>query len=251
VAVYQGGAVEAPPEKDIKCGQARTVLEALRGRSGGYFVELGVDADDAPPLSTLALEQKPGWRGLCINADPRYLQRPYHRQCQPVHAAVEPAQHYRVGRGGEGEAKMGPRSMNKSGAGENGITGGAARGSDGAGTPARLSLGRLLKDLSAPPVIDYLSLPAGAAGLEDLPADGFTFLTLTVQRPPGALSAALRGRDYLHVCDHNQGEDEFWVHKSLPGVEAVAQLHGLPESALYEGLREGESRPCKTSDECR
>lgn len=50
-------------------------------QAGGYFVDMA--ANDALDCSnTVALEQNYGWRGLCVEANPRYLPSLQRRHCQ-------------------------------------------------------------------------------------------------------------------------------------------------------------------------
>ncbi len=54
-------------------GQDRWVLEKLKDKRGGYFVEFG--ASDGVLLSnTLVLEQEYGWRGLLAEPNPQYFE---------------------------------------------------------------------------------------------------------------------------------------------------------------------------------
>jgi len=67
-------------------GQDKTVALLTKGKPG-YFVDLA--ANDAKSLSnTLTLERDFGWRGVCIEPNPRYWHGLLRRQCVHVAAAV-------------------------------------------------------------------------------------------------------------------------------------------------------------------
>lgn len=57
------------------------VFNGCISQGGGYFVDIA--ANDALEMSnTVSLEQNYGWRGLCVEANPRYLPGLQRRNCQ-------------------------------------------------------------------------------------------------------------------------------------------------------------------------
>jgi len=137
------------------------------GGRDGFFVELGAQ-DGARTSNTRALEERLGWRGVCVEADPlnfRVLR--YHRpKCATVRAAVG--------------AKRGTKVSFESG----GLRGAAFGGFGGAtgfaryrgrGAPSgtkiemeTMTLTDVLRSARAPREIDYLSLDVEGAEVDVL-----------------------------------------------------------------------------------
>ena len=158
---------------------------SARGGGGrdGFFVELGAQ-DGARTSNTRALEERLGWRGVCIEADPlnfrvlRY-QRP---MCRTVRAAVG--------------AKSGTKVSFESG----GLRGAAFGGFGGAtgfaryrgqsapsGTKVEMettTLTDVLRSARAPALIDYLSLDVEGAEvdvLEGLDSNTYVIRAISVE----------------------------------------------------------------------
>lgn len=125
-------------------------MHELLPNGSHYFVDLA--ANEAIELSnTYALERAHGWRGVCIEANPRYHSalRQY-RTCNVVAAAIadEERQYEFTDKGAWG-----------------GLSG--ANGTDVTGDQTSFRVGgltfrRVLKELDVPLVIDYLSLDVRA-----------------------------------------------------------------------------------------
>ena len=103
VAVRRGedDVTEARKRWTSQVGQDRMVaaLHTPHGGSapkrGGFFVDLA--SNDAVQLSnTLTLEAEYGWRGLCVEANLRYMQGYAGRACTLVQAVVGPRDGERI-----------------------------------------------------------------------------------------------------------------------------------------------------------
>lgn len=82
---------------------------------------------------------------------------------------------------------------------------------------------------------------------EAFPWATYTFLTLSVERPQPALRESLLANGYVHLCDHGNYGDEFWVHPSLPGGEEVVKEYLTLPEIHYRGHRYVEW-PCRISE---
>lgn len=175
-------------------------------------------SNDAVHLSnTFMLEQKYGWRGLCVEPNPVYTAGYIHRKCTFVQAVVGPRDNVTV-------------QFNL-----HNLTLGGVVGFDNTQATNEtellytVSLERLLRDFQMPRVIDYLSLDiegAEAWAFETFPWDAYTFLVMTVERPKPELKMMFDQRGYVYVCDHGTFGDEMWIHQRLPNFEAVRKKYG-------------------------
>jgi hypothetical protein len=216
VALYRGNGTDPNLRSSLwnsQVEQDQTVIEVFQGKREGYFVDLA--ANDAVFLSnTLSLEQKFGWKGLCIEPNPGYMKGYLHRKCQLVQSVVGPVEDEAV-----------PFMFDKGAHG--GIVGKDFDNKDRGQPPPSMhtvSIGKILRDFQAPRLIDYLSLDiegAEAWVFKTFPWDSFTFLTLTVERPKPELVDMLKQNNYLYLCDHGKFGDQFWVHPSLTNFEKV------------------------------
>jgi hypothetical protein len=193
-------------------GQDKSVSLLFNYKTSGFFVDLA--ANDAVALSnTLTLEQQYGWRGVCIEANPRYYPMLYKRKCLVVQAAVGRQDNEQVG-----------FAMRDAFGGFIG-DGFDNHGMEGNSTLfTTVSLRSLFRDLQVPPVIDYLSLDVEGAEeyiFQDFPWSEYRFLAMTVERPKPGLVNALRANGYLYVRNHGDFGDEMWVHSTFPDLDAA------------------------------
>jgi hypothetical protein len=87
-----------------------------------------------------------------------------------------------------------------------------------------ISVDKLLTDLNAPTIIDYLSLDIEGAELwtfSTFPWHKYTFLTLTIERAPSALREKLFEEGYIFLCNHGSFDDQLFIHTSLPDIDRV------------------------------
>ena len=173
-----------------------------------FFIDLAANRPVCGSNSVL-LERKYGWRGLCIDANPQFIvSLRENRKCMVRSAAVANESGVIMAFSGNGE------------------TGGLVRtGFDhetaGRGPSFKVTTQRLdtlLRETSAPRVIGYLSLDVEgaeeAALPENFPFGTFTFLAVTIERPPPKLSERLFRHGYLWV--KNSYYDAFFVHARHP-----------------------------------
>jgi FkbM family methyltransferase len=168
-------------------GQDRFVVDALAGLRSGFFVDSGA-SDGVHGSNTLLLESHYGWRGICIEPNTQLFARlTQARQCICVNCCL-------YDRPGEVEffeaaGVLGgivdaydpvhlryARSVVASQPGEGGPAAPVTK-------PAR-TIGSLLREFGAPPVIDYWSLDTEGselAILESFPFAEYAVRVLTVE----------------------------------------------------------------------
>lgn len=180
-------------------------------KKGGFFVDIG--AFDGINLSnTYWLEKHLGWRGVCVEADPKtFALLRENRSCECVNACVGTPGHQVSFISG-----MGPYS----GASETCLS------AENQKIPEheRLilqtsSLADILKTCHAPGVIDYLSVDV--EGMEEqvmscFPFQEIRFLCATIERPNKAVRTIMQEQGYLLVVDH-PGLDAFYIHPQVQG----------------------------------
>jgi len=204
-----------PPGKQgglySQCGQDWLVGSLLGCKRDGFFVDLA--ANDAKVLSnTLALERDFGWRGICIEPNPRYQEGLLKRTCQVVGTPVASPANTPVTFDFEG------------------VVGGIVNNAYDnklvrAGTQTRqfktVSLAEVLAATNnTPSVIDFLSLDVEGAEsdvMRDFPWDKYTFLVIAVERPKPDLAAMLGKAGYTKLRENAHFDDQTWVHNSLIG----------------------------------
>ena len=162
-----------------EAGQDGWVLTKLGHKRGGFFVDAGAH-DGVICSNTLALERDYGWRGICIEGGrPNYNVLVEKREClcklACLHSANEPVRFFDLG-------------LNSSL-----VTDGRQIGTVMLG----VTLERVLDDLHAPRVIDYLSMDIEGHEFEVLrvfPFDRYKFLTMTVEHNSYSVGSAHRDR---------------------------------------------------------
>ncbi|MFY0625279.1 MAG: FkbM family methyltransferase [Reichenbachiella sp.] len=171
-------------------GQDMIVLGLLNNKRNGTFVDLG-GSNGVKSSNTYYLENKFGWEGLCIEANPRFYKNLVkNRNCKTLFSCVA------------GENKK--VYFNNDGA-----TGSI----DESGTAMdAVPLSQILKSQNMPSIIDYLSLDVEGYEEEiliDFPFDKYRFNVMTIERPSDALHDKLLTKGYkLHA---KLEPDGFWV----------------------------------------
>jgi FkbM family methyltransferase len=175
----------------------------LSSKQGGYFVDLA--ANDAIILSnTRALERDHGWRGLCIEPNPRYhaglLQ---YRSCSVVDAAVSDSIGEVLFDFGAAE----PSSSKVLDAGAFGRVVGNIGASVTRASTARATwqvpIGPILEFHAAPPTIDFMSLDVEGHEhhvMKVFPFERYNVSLLLIERPDRHLRRLLDRHGYMPLC---------------------------------------------------
>ena len=183
--------------------------DVCKFKKEGYFVDIG--AFDGIHLSnTYWLEKHLGWRGICVEADPKtFSLLRKNRHCECLNACVGlPSRQisFISGMGvfsGASEISVNEEQAKISG-GENIIL-------------PTSSLEEILKSFHAPDVIDYLSIDV--EGMEEQVMGGFPFhevrfLCATIERPNKAVRMVMQEHGYILVVDQ-PGLDAFYIHSQM------------------------------------
>lgn len=170
-------------------GQDQVVLDLLKHKQHGVFVELGA-SNGVTSSNTYILEKKYKWTGLCIEANKKFYKNLIkNRSCKTVFSCVA---------GSEKDVLFN--------------NDGATGKMDSAGVAMRAqSLGAILDSQDMPRIIDYLSLDVEGAEEEiilNFPFDRYRFNVMSIERPTQVLDEFLIKLGY-----------EF--HKNLPSDENI------------------------------
>lgn len=200
-------------------GQDWLVASLLSCKKNGFFIDLA--ANDAMLLSnTLMLERDFDWGGLCIEANPVYLDGLAKRKCTTIMAAVAAPTDMRVN-----------FTFNPKKAWDGGIVSADTDNTKAIGVTKEyntVALSKIFEDTGVPKVIDYMSLDVeGAESLvmKGFPWDTHTILILTVERPKDELLQSLKDHGYHYLRRNSNFNDETWVHESLPEFDAIFKVY--------------------------
>jgi hypothetical protein len=217
-------------------GQDRVVLEILNLQQNGYFIDLA--ANDATKMSnTYALETFHGWKGLCIEPNPKYWARLAYRKCNVVGAVV-------------GQERLQPIDFNFGKKGselvifhpggftdffkdlfEDGVYGGIV--ADGFDNQKKtdtthvlakrytVTLQEIFDRYHVPKIVDYLSLDVEGAEsfvMSAFPLDDYKIRILSVERPKEDLKRLLSSKGYTHIKNLGTFGEELWGHSSDSAV---------------------------------
>ena len=223
---------DLPGRWHAKGGQDQLIFALLGGKKAGFFVDL---AANHPVFvsNTRTLERDYGWKGLCIEANPRYwaLLRSS-RDCKVVGAAVADkartvtfVDQRKGGFGGIADVNTHARVARKTGLVLSEFQ------------TQTLPFDRLLLDMGAPPTIDYISLDV--EGAETLVMSSFPFNTrtiavLTVEEPKAQLAQKLVEHRYAPLCW--LGSDQVWVHNSTVLADVIRLISVCSGSRRCEPL---------------
>ena len=189
-------------------GQEFHVASYLNCSRNGFFVDLAANIaiDNS---NTLTLERDFGWRGILIEANPKYWWGLLHRNASlflgPVGAADE---RVTFNLHDETSGIVGSDFDRKPGSGGISYT--------------TTSLASVLRHFGAPRQIDFFSLDVeGAESLvmKDFPWDTYNFSVLNVERPKPDLQQWLADHGYI-LLRSNPGWDETYIHRNFEAVKA-------------------------------
>ena len=220
-------------------GQDHTVASILGTAPTGrarFFVDL---AANSPVVfsNTRALERDWGWSGICIEGNPHLIAALVGRRrcsvvCTLVDSSVRSVTFDIARHHGNGVSSIRPDASNRS----------LVHHSSEALNAKTVPLGRILADLRAPPVIDFLSLDV--EGFEERVLAGHDFkrhhfLTIAVERPSAVLRAVLLDNGYEHILDHGKYGDEFWILSNRSRL-GQAWRGGSLRAGLHSSLDDGD-----------
>ena len=198
-------------------------------QSQRYYVDLA--ANDPYKISNSATLDSYGWRGLCIEGNPEYLQKflESNRTCTLVNAVVSCKSGLTVEWVNDGPlggivAKQMDNKVSR----------------QGSTFQKTETLHEILKKNTAPYKIDYLSLDVEGAEynvLQNFPFDQYIFRTMTIERPSPKLNTLLKKNGYIWM--KNAEYDSFYIHESL-GIRAVSPFEQVAKKCTNE---EGNGQP--------
>jgi hypothetical protein len=253
------GAASLPAAWHAEILQDWWVVTLLDGMTGGFFVDLA--AYDAVAFSnSYVLERDYGWGGICVEPQSKHWKGLLHRKCVAVAAVVGHATGTAVEfdtRNEEGVAGIASDDHPNKGAaspvstGDNGDAGESHWGSD---APKRVTfrtvtVRKILQDFKAPPVIHYLSLDVEGSEflvLQTFPFDAHRVLVITIEKPDLCVRTILRQEGYLYLRDL-AGQDEVWVHPTLPQLARKLEKYGKREPRRDDFLPKSKD----TAHKCR
>ena len=199
-------------------GQDRWVLDLLRFKKRGFFVDLAA-SDGVIHNNTWVLEKKYDWDGILIEPNPvffRKLVRARHVTALDcvvdTHEGVVP---FRIDNGGLGGIVADDTDNNPC------VRGDQLPKAEIVDLKAK-TLTRILDDVGAPSEIDYLSLDVEGAEervVQGLDLQRYTFYCMTIERPNRIVNELLFDHGYRFVKNYNF--DTFYIHKNHPFAEFV------------------------------
>jgi len=193
-------------------GQDIAVSDILKGKQGGFFVDLA--ANHPTFLSnTYSLEQNFNWTGLCIEPNPMHWPNLVYRKCRVVGAVV----------GKQTMDEVTFKFLNADGVGGHGGIVGASFDNKQASikdTSPRYTV--TLKDIfskfSVPKHIDYLSLDVEGAEefiMSSFPFDYYQISIMTIERPKLKLKTLLESQGYQIISTMSSYGETIWAHESV------------------------------------
>lgn len=202
------------------------IKEVFKGKRDGYFVDLAA-SDGKSYNNTWLLENKYGWKGICIEPNPITFQKlKQNRKGTLVNACIDFDNHevdFRIDFGGQGgivaddtdnNFRLRKEDLEKSYA------------SGGIIKMKTRTLEQVLDENNAPEVIDYLSLDVEGNEtrvFKNFPFNRYRFLAMTIERPTPELNAQLFANGYVFVQNSTRLNpyDSYYVHKSIPGFDQI------------------------------
>ena len=199
------------PRSFSQTGQDFWVIgEVFNEMRHGFFVDVGA-ADGVTLSNTCLLEREYGWTGICIEADPDFFAAlTAARSATCLNACVDGAAH---------EVEFARRQL-LGGILSEGLDNEPECSRQGTYGTLRMTtrpLAEILKEQSAPPKIDYLSIDVEGAEeriLGHFPFESYCFNCMTIERPKARLRKVLDDFGYVAIKEI-PGYDVFYVHRSF------------------------------------
>lgn len=188
------------------------VFAALPFKRKGFFLDLAA-ADGVTHNNTYALEKLFGWRGICVEPNPTFVQKLKKTRNCIIDSSVISDNHEKV------SFRI-----------DNGQLGGIVAEDTDNNTRLRdeqlsnaeiitlnsVILTELLDRYNAPAIIDYFSLDVEGSEervIQSLDLEKYQFRCITIERPTPKVNEILLDSGYIFVKNHQF--DSFYVHSSL------------------------------------
>ncbi|MBL6445748.1 FkbM family methyltransferase [Fulvivirga sp. 29W222] len=205
-------------------GQDKWLVEEIFDyKQKGYFVDLAA-SDGITINNTYALEKRLGWTGICIEPNEVFYKSLLeYRNCQTANIVIDKQDDvvvdFRSDNMWSGGIVDEDTDNNEHYRSEQLKTATISK-------RTTKKLETLLDEISAPKIIDYLSLDVEGAEtriLRDFAFDKYIFLALTIERPTLELEEALFDNGYVYVTKSKVGNefDTFYVHNSIPNFSTI------------------------------
>lgn len=246
ITFWIGDVADEPTNSNLlqsfsQVGQDEFVLEILRNKRNGYFVDLA--ANNASHMSnTVMLERRNNWTGLCIEANPKYLWGLASRKCTVISAAVFSQSNKDIIFNFErrDSPKSGPYASSLGGIVDSETDNKVAiRHSAKYKT---VSLAKLFNDFNVPRVIDYFSFDVEGAEwkiLSTFPLNRYIFLVLSYERPSVEAHRKLSRSGYWFVRVMSKFGECIYVHRTIDDFKTImaSTSHYRNASSFYISKR--------------
>jgi FkbM family methyltransferase len=221
-----------------RSGQDKWVIDKLQNKREGYFVDIGA-SDGFVNSNTYILEKKFGWKGICVEANPKFrsfITLEKNRDCICENKCIFSS---------NGTVEFAARGRRHEASGIYGDFSSPnikkiveVRKHPLSEIPS-VTLLKLLKDHKAPPVIDYLSIDTEGSEweiLKDFDFSEYTFLTITVEHNYcsgtnwGEKEKIKRDkiRELLtknsYVLSKTIKEEDWFIHESISKDDTIVEV---------------------------
>ena len=204
-------------------GQDYRVIQILQGLRGGFFVDLAANLP-VKNSNTRALERDYGWQGICIDGNLQLaLNLAAGRKCRVVRTIVSSS----VSSASDMEIEVSDETIRRQKAMYGYVDAGLGHAVNhiNATRPCAecqrtASLERVLDELGAPEVIDYLSLDLESfedMALLHFPFKKYRFNVINIEQPSHQLTGTLLRHGYHRFGPIGWFGDTLFIHNDVPG----------------------------------
>lgn len=194
------------------------IFKVLPFKKNGFFLDLAA-TNGITNNNTYVLEKFFGWKGICVEPNPKFYQqlkknRSSSIDCAVVSDKIETVE-FRIDNGGNGGIIAEDTDNNLRTRSDELIRAEVI-------SRQTITLTELLDRYNAPSVIDYFSLDVEGAEervINGLDFEKYSFNSLTVERPTPTVNDILFSKGYLFV--KNKRFDSFYVHESLKNNKRI------------------------------
>lgn len=228
---FQLSSIHRKFEESSEANQDEIILDIFHKMKNGYFIDLAANHWKSAS-NTFSLEYYKNWKGICIEADPRYYEGLLaNRKCILF---INPV--------GQSDGEKVSFHVHKI-SGWSGIIGNEFDNtlSNQEGEDLQLTtvtLTTILDFIQAPSIIHYLSLDIEGAeyyAMKGVNFDRYTIYTMTIERPKQKLHYLLASKGYLFVRQLSDFGECLYIHHSLPNFEKVwKEYHDSDDDVIIE-----------------